>query len=104
MVRGRDSPVRWNSGLLEAAEEIVTLDPVAVSTSASTLLEPTVTLPKFKALALEVNFPAAAPVPDTAIVRLGVDAFESTTMVPFTLPAACGVKRTLKVTLCPWFK
>jgi hypothetical protein len=101
MVVGRDSPVRLNSALVEFAEEMVTLDPVAVSVAVTLLLVPTATLPKFKALALEVNCPAGTPVPDRAIARVGVAAFETTAIAPVMLPLALGVQRTLKVTLCP---
>lgn len=104
MVWGRDNPVRRNSELVEVAEEMVTLDPVAVRSTVRALLVPTATLPKFNAVALEANRPAETPVPDTAIARLGFDAFETTATVPLTVPPACGVKRTLKVTLCPWLR
>ena len=101
MVLGRDSPLRLNSALVEVAEEMVTLDPVAVSVAATLLLVPTVTLPKFKVLALEVNCPAGMPLPARAITSFGFDAFESTAIPPLTFPPTFGVNRTLKVMLCP---
>jgi len=104
IVLGKDNPPRRNSGLVEVAEETVTLDPVAVRVAVRVLLVPTVTLPKFKAVALEVNWPAEMPVPDRATVRSGFKAFETIAIPPLVLPATFGVKRTLKVTLCPLFR
>jgi hypothetical protein len=80
---------------------MVTLDPVAVSMAVTLLLVPTATLPKFKALVLGVSVPAEIPLPDRAMVKDGVAAVEATAIVPVILPAASGVHRTLKVTLCP---
>jgi len=104
IVLGKDNPLRRNSGLLVVAEEMVTLDPVAIRVVVRLLLVPTVTLPKFKALALEVNRPAETPVPARAIARFGFEAFETTAIAPLALPTTLGVKRTLKVTLCPLFR
>ena len=59
-----------NSGLLEVAEVRIALDPVEVRVAVRVLLVPTVTLPKFKAVALEVSWPAGMPLPDKAIVKL----------------------------------
>ena len=104
MVLGKDNPLRRNSGLVEVAEETVTLDPVAVRVVVRLLLVPTVTLPKFKAVGLEVNRPAGIPLPARAIVKVGFEAFETTAIAPLALPTTFGVKRTLKVTLCPLFR
>jgi hypothetical protein len=101
IVRGRDGPFRRNSGLLIVAEEMVTLDPVAVRVVVRLLLAPTLTLPKFKVLALGVNCPVEAPVPDTVMLRFGLEAFETTVIAPLTRPAAVGAKMTPKVNLCP---
>ena len=98
---GRDIPLRLNSALVEVAEDMVTLDAVAVSVAVRLLLAPTGTLPKFKALVFDVRIPAETPLADRAIVKDGVAAFETTSIVPVMLPAASGVQRTLKVTLCP---
>jgi hypothetical protein len=54
---------------VEVAEEIVTFEPVAVMVAVRFLLVTTVTLPKSKAVALEVNWPPEMPVPDRAIGR-----------------------------------
>ena len=101
IVVGRDIPPRRNSELVEVTEERVTLDPVAVRVAFRVFLVPTVTLPKFKSVALGVNWPAEMPVPERGIVRFGFEAFESTVMPPLALPSAFGLNPTLKVTLCP---
>lgn len=104
IVAGRDNPPRLNSGLVEVAEETVTLDPVAVRVAVSVLLVPRVTLPKSKAVALEVNWPPEMPLPDRVIIKAGFEAFEAIAIPPLVLPTTFGVKRTLKVTLCPLFR
>ena len=58
----------------------------------------------FKAVGLEVNRPAEIPLPARAIVKVGFEAFETTAAAPLALPTTFGVKRTLKVTLCPLFR
>ena len=84
---GRDGPLRVNSVLLTAAEVTVTVPPVALRVAVRLLLAPTVTLPKVKLLGVTVNWPDATPVPERAIGRVGSDAFEIKTMVPFAAPA-----------------
>ena len=104
MVLGKDIPPRLNSGLLEVAEDRVTLDPVAVRAAVRVLLVPTVTLPKFKAVALEVICPAGIPLPDRVIDKSGFEVFETIAIRPLAFPPTLGVKRTLKVTLCLLFR
>ena len=101
---GKDKPPRLNSGLVEVADEILTLDAVAVRVALRVLLVRMVTLPKFKAVRLEVNRPAGIPLPARAIVKVGFEAFETTAIAPFALPTTFGAKRMLKVTLCPFFR
>jgi hypothetical protein len=104
IVVGTDIPPRWNSGLVEVAEEIFTLDPVAVSVAVRVLLVPTVTLPKLMLVALGFKRPEEMPVPDRAIFRAGLTAFDTTAIPPLVLPPTFGVKRTVKVKLCPLFR
>ena len=104
MVLGKDIPPRTNSALVEVAEDRIALEPVAVRVAVRVLLVPTVTLPKSNAAALEVIWPAGIPFPDRAIVKLGFEAFEATAIPPLVLPPTLGVKRMLKVTLCPLFR
>ena len=104
IVFGKDNPPSRNSGLVEVADETVTFEVVAVRVAVRVLLVPTVTLPKAKAVALEVNRPAEMPVPDRAMVTGLFEAFETIAIPPLVLPTTFGVKRTLKVTLCPLFR
>jgi hypothetical protein len=104
MVVGRDKPPKLNSELVEVAEEILTLDTVAVRVALRVLLVRMVALPKFKAVRLEVKRPAGIPLPARAMVKVGFEAFETTAIAPLALPTTFGVKRILKVTLCPLFR
>jgi hypothetical protein len=99
-VWGRERPLRLNSTLVEVADEMVTFDPVAVRVAVTLLLAPTATLPKFKAVMLELSVPGVMPLPERTMAKSG--AVEATAIVPVMPPSAGGVQRTLKVTLCPW--
>lgn len=101
MVRGSAGPLSLNSALLTDADETVTLALVALSVAVMFLLCPTITLPKPKLVGETPNVPTAVPVPDKLIAGRVFDAFETTETLPVGLPAACGVKLTLKVKLCP---
>ena len=52
---------------------------------------------------MDPSVPGAIPVPDNAIVRVGLEAFEVMVTVPLAAPAAVGVNVTLNVVLCPAF-
>jgi hypothetical protein len=104
MVLGKDIPPRMNSELLEVAEDRTALEPVAVRVAVRLLLVPTVTLPKLRAVALEVICPAEIPSPDRAIDKSGFEAFETIAIRPLVFPPALGVNRMLKVTLCLLFR
>src|SRR5215469_15099265 len=81
---------------------MVTLDPpVFVTVSERDLLLPTVMLPKLRLVGFAPNAPAVTPVAASGIVRVGLEALEVTVTVPVALPAAVGVKVTLKVALWP---
>jgi hypothetical protein len=101
IVTGKDSPLRVNSELLTLADVTVTLAPVALSLAGRFALVATTTLPKAKLAAVTANCPAAVPVPDSGIFKVGFDAFEATARFPLELPAEDGAKVTLKVMLCP---
>ena len=62
---------------------------------------PMVTLPKLRLAGFDPSVPGETPVPDNAIVSVGLEAFEVIVIVPLALPVAVGVKVTLKVALCP---
>ena len=61
MVAGNDKPLSVNLGLLEPAEAIVTLAPLAVSVPVWFCLAPTVTLPNAKAPGATANCPGLVP-------------------------------------------
>ena len=62
---------------------------------------PTVRLPKLRLVGFDPSVPAVTPVPDNAIVNVGLEAFEVTMMVPLALAAEAGVNVTVKVALWP---
>jgi hypothetical protein len=99
MVNGRAGPLKVNSAVLTDAEVTVTLPPVALSVAVMFLLCPTITLPKPKLVGATPNVPTAMPVPDKLMAGRVFDALETTETLPAGLPAACGVKLTLKVKL-----
>ena len=101
MVIGSAGPVSLNSALLTDADVTVTLALVALSVAVMFLLCPTITLPKPKLVGATPNVPTAVPVPDKLMAGRVFDAFETTETLPVGVPAACGVKLTLKVKLCP---
>jgi hypothetical protein len=101
IVLGKDIPVRRNSGLVEVADVMVTLDPTAVRVTGRTWLVPTVTLPKFNAAALAARRPEETPVPERPIARFEFDAFDTTVTAPPASPPTLGLNRTPNVTLCP---
>jgi hypothetical protein len=100
-VVGRESPDRTNSVLLEVADEIVTLAPVAVRVLVRFLVAPTVTFPKLRLDGFTLNWPLAVPVPPSAIARLGFGAFDVMFTDPLAVPADLGANNTENVTLCP---
>jgi len=101
IVTGKDSPLRVNSELLRLADVTVTLAPVALSCAGRFVLVATTTLPKAKLAGVTANCPAAVPVPDSGMFKLGSDALEATAKFPLELPAEDVAKVTLKVMLCP---
>lgn len=62
---------------------------------------PTVTLPKLRLAGLGDRDPATSPVPDSAMLRDGFEAFDVTVTLPLALPAADGVNVTVKLVLAP---
>jgi hypothetical protein len=100
-VIGRAIPLTVNSVLERLAPEIVTDDPLALSAPFKVALDPVITLPKFSAVGVSCNCPAAAPDPDNPMFRTGFEAFDAMANVPELVPVAVGVKTTANVTLCP---
>ena len=103
-VSGNAIPLSANSELLEVAEETVTLDPLALNEAGWVELVPTLTLPKFKVVGDSVSCPGLVPLPESGMLRFGLEALESSDRVPLALPLTVGAKATLNVTLCPGVK
>jgi len=102
IVAGRDNPLMVNKALFEVAAVNVTLAPLALRVPDAVPLVPTTTLPRAKLVGETMSCPVAAvPVPDSAMVRVGLEALEVTVTEPVALPAAVGVNVTLKVALWP---
>jgi hypothetical protein len=102
IVAGRDNPLMVNTALFEVAAVTVTLAPLAVRVPDAVPLVPTTTSPRASVVGETLSCPvAAAPVPDSAMLRVGLEALEVTVTAPVALPAVVGVKVTLKVALWP---
>lgn len=65
---------------------------------------PTATLPKLTLDGDTPICPGAAPVPESATDRVGLEAFELIVSFPVTDPPDSGLKPTLNVALCPALK
>jgi hypothetical protein len=98
-VMGSEIPESTNSLLLRLAEFTVTEAPLAVRLPVSAELAPTVTLPKPKLVGDTAKVPAAVPVPESAMLSVEFEAFETTARLPLTAPALVGAKVAVKVTL-----
>jgi len=104
-VSGTLVPLRLNPVPPAAACEMVTLvPPVLVTVSDSVCVLPTTTLPKLRLVGFAPKAPGATPVPDSGMVRVGLDALEVRVTLPEVLPAADGANETLKVVLWPAVK
>ena len=62
---------------------------------------PISTFPKLMLVGLAVRSPAVTAVPDSGMFNVGFCAFELTATFPLKVPADCGAKVTLNVTVCP---
>jgi len=100
-VAGSEMPESTNSPLLRLAELIVTDAPLALSVPLSDELDPTTTLPKLRLVGDTANWPAAVPIPDSAILSGEFDASDTTERLPLAAPALAGAKVAVNVTL--WF-
>src|SRR5690242_1990727 len=89
-VFGNEIPLITNSVLVLVADDTVTDDPLAVSVPLNAAFEPSITLPKFKAVGVSVSCPAVAPVPARATFNCASDAFERIVSVPEIDPEAVG--------------
>lgn len=101
-VTGSARPPTLNTELFELTAVTVTFAPLAVRFPDAVPLVPTTTLPRPRVVGETVSCPVtAAPVPDTGIVSVGLDAFEVMVMLPLALAAVCGANVTVKLALCP---
>jgi hypothetical protein len=73
--------------------------PVLVMVSESDPVLPTFTLPKLRLVGLALRAPGDTPVPDTLMVRLGLEALDVMVTVPVAFPLAFGVNVTVNVLL-----
>jgi hypothetical protein len=101
MVTPGENPESTNSLLLRLADVTVTDVPLAVRLPVKAELDPTATLPKLRLLGETTKVPAAVPVPESAILSVEFDAFETTDNVPLVAPALVGVNVAVNVTLWP---
>ena len=101
-LRGRVSPLMEKPVPLALAAEMVTVDPpVLVSVSDRFALLPTCTLPKARLVGAGVSVPWVTPVPESGMLRLGLDPLEVMLRLPVAAPAAVGLNTTENEVLWP---
>ena len=98
-VSGSEIPDSTNSALFRLAELTVTDAPVAFKLPLSDELDPTTALPNAKAAGETASWPAAAPVPDSTILSVGFDPFDTIARLPLAAPDPVGVNVVVNVTL-----
>ena len=100
MVTGSESPPTLNTELFVLAALTVTLAPLAERLPDPAPLVPMTTLPIPRVAGATLSCPTAvAPVPDNAMVSVGLDPSEVIVTVPLAAPATWGAKATVKVVL-----
>ena len=100
IVSGSAKPPTLKAELFVVALLTVTLAPLAVRLPDALPLVPTTTLPRPRVPGETANCPTVeVPVPDSAIVRVELDASEVMVTVPLALPADCGENATVNVVL-----
>ncbi len=104
-VTGNEIPESANSlplAPLILADKTVTDAPLAVRRlPVIGELDPSTTLPKLRLVGDTANWPAAVPVPESAILSVEFDAFDTTDRFPLAAPALVGLKVAVNVTV--WF-
>jgi len=101
-VSGVVMPLRVNPVPLTAACEMLTaVPPLFVRVTLADWVAPTAMLPNDSLVGFSDSCPAATPVPERGMLRVGFEAFDVTVSVPLTAPVAVGSKLTLKDALCP---
>jgi hypothetical protein len=99
IVNGNVRPLKEYSLLEEAADDTVTLAPVALKVAVLVALRPTTVLAKLKAVGFAARCPWAVPDPESGTVRL--ERSVEIANDPALAPEVTGEKLTLKVALCP---
>ena len=82
-----------------AAVIVRLLPPLFVRVSLSDFEVPVVTFPNARLLGVGVSAPCAAPVPESAMLRLGLLPLEVMLTLPLTAPVAVGAKVTVNEVL-----
>jgi hypothetical protein len=100
-VAGSEIPETTNSPLVRLPDVTVTAAPLAVRLPVRAALAPTTTLPKLRLVGDTANWPAAVPVPESAMLSGEFVALETTDRVPLAAAALVGPKTTVNVTLWP---
>ena len=104
-VKGKDRPLKLNPLPLAVAAEIVRLEPPElVRVSDKLALLPTWTLPNARLVGLAVSVPCVTPVPESAMLKLGFEAFEVMLTLPLAAPLVVGEKSTVNDVLWPAVK
>ena len=75
--------------------------PVLVKVSERFAVDPTWTLPKERLDGLALKLPGATPVPESGMLRVGLEPFDVMVTLPLAEPAADGANCTLNVVLWP---
>ena len=65
------------------------------------MLVPTGIVPKLMLPGETISCPGLAPVPDSATLIVGSEAFDVNVRLPLDVPLEVGAKATLRVKLCP---
>jgi len=101
-VKGKDRPLRLNPAPLAVAAEIVRLvPPVLVRVSDRLVLLPTWTLPNARLVGFGVNAPGVTPVPESGMLKLGLEPLEVMLTLPLAAPLVVGEKSTANEVLWP---
>jgi hypothetical protein len=78
--------------------------PELVRVSDKLLLLPVRTLPNARLEGLAASVPGATPVPESAMLKLGLEPLEVMLTLPLTAPLVVGAKVTVNEVLCPAFR
>lgn len=95
IVFGNVIPLKENHVPFRLADEIVMSVELAVKVPLRDLLCPVFTLPKLRVEGLAVSCPAATPVPESTIDKVGFDASDTSVRLPLDAPPVCGLYVTV---------